>query len=146
MKKIVLITIALLVLGLFLRYETAKIDSKSDSNSVIWNGKQSIETDSEVKNIAIPGQSEMLFEAGKTAQKVNIYNPEQNDCVMVFTLKIGEEIIWKSGDCLPGYGYYGIELERPLEPGTYKASLIHECFRQNKQLNTAIINTTIMVK
>lgn len=147
MKKplvFVLIIIALIVLA---RHEMKMGSSDPDSNSVLWNGKQSIkQTDSEVKNIAVPGQSEMLFEVGKTAQKVNIYNPEQNDCAMVFTLKIGDEIIWKSGECLPGYGYYEIELEHSLEPGTYEGNLIHECFRQNTQLNTANISVTIIVK
>ena len=129
-----------------LRFGEDKSNRNDDSNSVEWTGKQYSEAEESTKNIAIPGQSKMLFKAGETAQKVNIYNPEENDCYMIFTLQIDDETIWKSGECLPGYGYYDIDLDYPLKAGTYNASLIHECFRGDTKLNSAKMEVEIVVK
>ena len=122
-------------------------DMVSDSNAVKWNGKRETNTiQREVKNIAIPGITQMVFTAGKTSQKVNIYNPEINDCDMIFTLNIDGKTIWKSQICQPGYGFYDIELSEKLNTGVYLGTLFYECFRDEKALNSAAINVEIIVQ
>lgn len=144
-RVLTLIIIALLLILLAMgRLNSEGTDLNSSGTK--WTGKQELEQiSSDEKSIAIPGQSEIYFNAGKTCQKVNIYNPEENDCSMIFTLIADGEEIWKSGECFPGYGYYTIDIERPLETGTYDAILVHECFRDSIQLNTANINLKLIV-
>ena len=117
----------------------------SESDGTPWHGKQAIEHQVEVKHIEIPGIDTLYLKAGQTEQQVNFYNPDANDCSMEFSLSIGEDLLWKSGKCQPGYGFYTIELEHPLETGTYKGTLLHECERNGKALNSARMNLEIEV-
>ena len=122
-------------------------DAENDSNSVKWNGKKETEkVRQDVRYIEIPGISQMVFVAGETSQRVNIHNPESNDCDIVFTLSIDNEAIWKSGKCEPGFGYYDIEIAKYLDEGTYQATLLHECYRGKEQLNSAKMNVEIIVQ
>ena len=112
-----------------------------------WRGKQVIEqTQDQVKQISIPGIDKMTFTANDTEQRVNIYNPETNDCTIVFSLYIDEELLWRSGKCVPGYGFYDITLAHGLEAGNYQGVLLYECERDGKQLNSAKVNVEITVK
>lgn len=111
-----------------------------------WHGKQAIEHQTEVKQIAIPGIDRMYFVANQTEQQVNIYNPDTNDCEIKFTLSIDGETLWQSAECSPGYGFYTINLSKPLAAGKYKGTLLHECTRKGKQLNSARMNLEIIVE
>lgn len=138
----ILLCTALIAIALNKHAFTARIAS----DGTPWQGKQVIEHQAEVKQIAIPGIDKMYFKANKKAQKVNIYNPESNDCTMTFGLFIGDDILWYSEKCYPGYGFYDIKLMRCLEPGTYKARLLHMCERDGIQLNSANLNVEIIVE
>ena len=149
------IIILLLIVGILLscvstavilthRFRTASPTPGTDGTP--WHGKQAIERQTEVKQIAIPGIDKLYFVANQTEQQVNIYNPDTNDCEIKFTLSIDGETLWQSAECSPGYGFYQIDLSKPLVAGKYKGTLLHECTRKGKQLNSARMNLEIIVE
>lgn len=140
---VIFLSITLIVLFVLL-YLSPSAPTTSDGE--IWHGKQTIEHQTEVKHIEIPGIDTLYLKAGQTEQQVNFYNPDANDCSICFTLSIGEDLLWKSGKCQPGFGFYEIELEHPLETGTYKGELLHECERDGQALNSAKMNLEIIVE
>ena len=125
-----------------------KPDIEIDSNADEWNGEQPLDQrKQDVKNIAIPGIQSLVFEVNMTKQKVNFYNPEENDCLMQFTLVVDDKELWQSGYCEPGKGYYNIELSEPIEAGTYQAHLHYGCYRQNGDaLNSANMEFPLYVQ
>lgn len=147
MNRAIGITIIALLLILIATGRLNESDTTvPESSGTKWTGKQELEqATGEQKSIAIPGQSEMYFNAGQIHQRVNIYNPEENDCSMIFTLEVDGEAIWKSGECYPGFGFYEIDLSRSLEAGQYSANLVHECYRDGTQLNTANVSFSLIV-
>lgn len=121
---------------------------EADSNADEWNGEQDLnQRKQETRNIAIPGIQSLVFDVNKTNQKVNFYNPEENECLIQFTLVVDEKELWQSGYCEPGKGYYNIDLSEPLEAGTYKAYLHYGCYRQNGDaLNSANMEFPLYVQ
>ncbi len=152
-KKILVVLVLLILLfialiALFLRKPKPKPSLQPDSNASEWEGKQDLEKrKSEIKQIAIPGFDSLVFNADQTEQRVNFYNPKENDCLIVFSLHVGDEEIWRSGYCEPDKGYYTIELSKPLEKGSYDARLLNECYRQDgTPLNSANVQFTLYVQ
>ena len=98
-------------------------------------------------NIAIPGYEKLDFAAGKTAQTVNLKNPQTNDCYFVLSLIINSETLWTSDYIEPGYAVKKLTLSRALDKGEYDAVLHYDCFTLNDKtpLNGAEINLTIKV-
>ena len=74
------------------------------------------------ENIAIPGYEKLSFEAGKTAQAVNLKNPAENAT--------------------------RITLTRALDAGEYPATIHYDCYtiEDNRPLNGAEIELIIEVK
>ena len=135
----------ILALALVLIFKPPVSPELDESDGEKWQGKQAIEHQAEVKHIEIPGIDRMYFKAGETTQKVNIYNPESNDCTISYKLIMKGKVIWKSEKCYPGYGFYEIKLTHSLEAGTYNAHLLHVCERDGQQLNSANMNVEIIV-
>ena len=124
--------------------------SKNNTSSGIkWDGNSITATrDKNEKYIAIPCFTDLCFESNKTLQKVNIYNPEENECIMNFSIVLSDEtVIWESGDTYPGYGFHDIE-SKPLSSGTYEARIITRCFTIDKksELNGSSFKFKINVK
>lgn len=120
----------------------------NDENAVQWNGKQTLPTgNGEIaKAIEIPGFNELTFVANQTIQQVNFYNPENNDCYFQMNLYVANELVWKSENVQPGYGYYEIELSRKLKQGEYPAYLNIKCYNPNgEELNSANIRFDLYV-
>ena len=98
------------------------------------------------ENIAIPGYEKLSFEAGKTAQTVNLKNPPENACTFVLTLTLeGGETLWTGEALSPGEAFTRITLSRALDAGEYPATLHYDCFslNDNTPLNGAEIQLTI---
>lgn len=145
MKKAIFAIVGLALVAV-LASRIADDSREPASDGVRWTGEQDLPRDSpEVGMIEIPGVKDLLFDTS-TVQKVNIYNPESNRCSIVFTLTVGDKILWKSEECQPGFGFYEIELAEALSPGTYKANLLHECYRDGNKLNSANIEINLKVK
>jgi len=119
-----------------------------DGNAVSWQGEQSI-TKPMVNNkpaIAIPGIKEIVFTAGDRKQKVNFYNPKENDCYFQMNLYAEDKLVWKSGNVSPGNGYYDIELNRVFQSGTLQGYLLIKCYKQDgAELNSAKVKFKIDV-
>ena len=100
-------------------------------------------------NIAIPGYEKLSFEAGKTAQAVNLKNPAKNACTFVLTLTLEDgETLWTGKALSPGEAFTRIKLARVLDAGEYPATLHYDCFslQDNTPLNGAEIELIIEVK
>lgn len=120
------------------------------SSGIKWDGNNiTVNRDKNEKYIAIPCFTDLTFRANQTAQKVNIYNPEENECIMDFSIVLSDEtVIWESDNTLPGYGFHDIELSKPLSSGVYEARLITRCFTMDKksELNGSLFRFKINVK
>ena len=101
------------------------------------------------ENIAIPGYEKLSFEAGKTAQAVNLKNPAENACTFVLSLTLeGGETLWTGKALSPGEAFTRVTLTRALDAGEYPATLHYDCFslQDNTPLNGAEIQLTIEVQ
>ena len=101
------------------------------------------------ENIAIPGYEKLSFEAGKTAQAVNLKNPAENACTFVLTLSLTDgETLWTGKALSPGEAFTHITLSRVLDAGEYPAKLHYDCYtiEDNQPLNGAEIQLTLEVK
>ena len=101
------------------------------------------------ENITIPGYEKLSFEAGKTAQAVNLKNPEENACTFVLTLTLEDgETLWTGKALSPGEAFTRIKLARVLDAGEYPATLHYDCYtiEDNQPLNGAEIQLTLEVK
>lgn len=110
-----------------------------DSGAVDWQGEQSTgspKTSDGRKGIAIPGYKSITLKADTKEQKVNLYNPEANDCYFVMSLILPDgTVIWKSKMIPPGKGLYEITLDKTVSAGTYENSILkYECYKQNDEL------------
>lgn len=120
---------------------------KEESNGVVWNGKQTIQTKNEQSFISIPGFDKMVFESNTTKQKVNIHNPETNTCMMNFSIEMQDGTsIWSAENIYPGYGLYDIEINNILERGTYENCIFSiRCFKDNVEINGCNISFILYV-
>lgn len=107
----------------------------SVSSGIKWDGNTiTADSDENKKHIAIPCFDNLIFRANQTAQKVNIYNPEENECIMDFSIVLSDgTVIWESDNTYPGYGFHDIELTKPLSSGVYEARLVTRCFIMDKK-------------
>lgn len=154
-KHILILLLLLLLIGsaaIFLYYHQQP-DNKPDNliydeSADNWQGDQELyKPQSEVPMIKIPGITSLVFAPDTTSQKVNFYNPEENDCLFRMTLNVDGKQYWQSGYCAPGKGYYDIELTEPLETGTYSAYLLVECFKEDgTRLNGANVEFDLQVR
>ncbi len=99
-------------------------------------------------SIDIPGYESLSFKAGSLSQKVNLKNPQTNDCYFVLSLIINSETLWTSDYIEPGEAVKKLTLTRALEKGEYDAVLHYDCFTLNDKtpLNGAEINLKLNVK
>ena len=101
------------------------------------------------ENISIPGYEKLSFEAGKTAQTVNLKNPPENACTFVLSLKLDDgTTLWTGKALSPGEAFTRITLSRALDAGEYPATLHYDCYtiEDNQPLNGAEIQLTLEVK
>ena len=100
-------------------------------------------------SIAIAGYENLSFEAGKTAQAVNLKNPAENACtfVLILTMEDGE-ILWTGKALSPGEAFTRITLSKALDAGEYPTTLHYDCYsiEDNQPLNGAEIELTLEVK
>ena len=88
-----------------------------------------------------------LFISNQTSQKVNFYNPSENDCLFKLTLYADDKQLWESGYIQPSDGYYDIEISDPLDNGEYEGKLIYQCCKEDgTQLNSAVVSFKLTVK
>ena len=113
-----------------------------------WNGQQELPQGDKSVDVEVPGFARLVFTSGSKEQKVNFFNPEENENFLFkFTLYADGKELWESGYCEPGNGYYDIELSEELPTGKYKGVLLTEIFTPDgKALNSAQIEHLLIVK
>lgn len=150
----ILIVIILLIvagiLGFLFSHNNDSEKLSDDKNAVEWNGNQDLPqpTLENAPAIEIPGFKELTFIENQTTQYVNFYNPEHNKCYFQMNLYVYDELLWKSGNVLPGNGYYQIELDKPFDKlDATNGCLKIRCFKENgKELNSATVNFKLTIK
>lgn len=148
----VIILLLLLLLGAIIYILCNQRNSSptlpTDENAVEWEGEQKVpRLQNGQKGIAIPGFDTLVFTANQTHQKVNFYNPSENDCLFRMTMYVNDEALWQSGYCVAGNGYYDIDISKPLAVGDYSAYLKVECFKvDGTPLNGAKVEFDLKVQ
>ena len=105
--KAIYLVIAVAVILILASFFLFGRDDKKESNGILWNEKQNIEKEYEQSSISIPGFDEISFKSNSTNQKVNIYNPDTNNCTMSFSIIMPDNtILWAEENIQPGYGLY----------------------------------------
>lgn len=151
-KKILIIYALLLLIVFGAGFLISNIKNVSildfDDDAVTWDGNQNLlHQTSANNNIAIPGFDSLVFVAGQTTQSVNIYNPEENDCLFLVELYADDILLWQSGYFEPGTGYYTIDLSATLDVGTYAGRLHYSCFlADGTALNDANVAFDLIVQ
>ena len=121
---VLLVVLCIAIITIVFYHPEPKPSLEPDSNASEWEGQQELDKPkTDVKQIAIPGLESLVFKEGQKEQRVNFYNPKENDCLIVFSLHIDDRELWRSGYCAPDKGYYDIELSEPLEKGTRRNAL-----------------------
>lgn len=150
-RKICMIMILLLV-GIIIFFFFGRSDKTvllpTDNNAEDWNGDQKLPSGAKLdsKTIKVPGVSSLVFVADQKGQKVNFYNPKENDCLFRMTLYIEDKEYWQSGYVNPGKGYYDITLDDMLKSGEYNGALLIECYKEEgTALNSAKVEFNLKV-
>lgn len=147
---IILFMILLLIAFIFLSGRQKKADNlllPIDKLAEKWKGNQDLPSSGENKEIDIPGFKTLVFYTNQASQKVNFYNPKENDCLFKLTLYVDDKELWQSGYIQPDDGYYDIEISDPLEIGEYAGKLLYECYKDDGiRLNSAVVSFKLIVK
>lgn len=127
--------IAVIVIIAYLPILLNDTTNNNISRGIKWDGNSiTANHDKPEKYIAIPCFTDLIFAANQTSQKVNIYNPEENECIMNFSIVLSDgTVIWESENVYPGYGFHDIEITQTLSAGIYEARLITRCFTMDKK-------------
>lgn len=151
-RKYIIIILVLLLFGAILfvflmsKHETALTP---DQSAVSFTGIRKTKSKSiEQRGIAIPGLESLVFVADQKSQKVNFYNPQENEGILIaLSLVVDDAVLWSSGNVEAGKGYYDIELSEPLKAGTYDAYLVYDCFTvEGVKLNSAQVKFILYVE
>ena len=147
---ILCIAILLLIAFIFLSGRQGKEDKPLlpiDELAEKWKGNQDLPSSGENKEIDVPGFKTLVFKAKQTSQKVNFYNPSENDCLFKLTLYADDKQLWESRYIQPNDGYYDIEINNSLDVGEYTGKLLYQCYKDDGiQLNSAVVTFKMIVK
>lgn len=123
-------------------------DMLQDNRAAVWNGNQYLPqaASKPVDGIIVPCFDQLTFYENKLTQKVNFYNPEENDCYFKFSLYSDGSFLWESGYVQPGNGFYEIDLKDYLAAGCHDGFLRVECFTYSGEaLNSAKVHFNLTV-
>lgn len=148
MKNKIIIFVTIIVFVLVVLLFADNHNKPLDSNGIEWNGNQDISSyKEEIKYISIPRFNKMYFNQSKN-QKVNFYNPKENTCTMTMELYLNDgSLLWSADNVKPGYGFYDIEIMKPLLKGVYEnCHYIVHCYNDNgTELNGGDIKFVLFV-
>lgn len=133
--------------------ETTKAYGEVDPNAVYGVPDISVPDKIETagREISVPGIPSMKFKAGELEQTHILTNPEGNPCYFQFEIILSDtgEVIYTSKLLPPGYSISKFKLTKPLEAGTYSASVKFNTYtfdKEQKRLNNFVSKTTIYVE
>ena len=153
-KSILLILLLLLAVGggvgwWYLHPDAPVLFPNFDPNATEWQGDQELDKERvDSDSIRLPCMEKLVFKAGETEQRVNLYNPEENTCYMIISLELEDETLWESEVIKPGTGFYTIDLNRVLDTGHYDAYIRYRCFSplNMSELNGANVAVKLTVQ
>ena len=132
-----------LIVGL--NYNQLFVNNKKETKEAI---KQQIDKDASeffekkeesLPNITMPGWKQITIEANTTdISGVNFYNPDANKgyYYLKFQLKIKDEVLYESNLVESGKHIQNIKISRPLEPGTYDATVFIQPYKMDMKTPT----------
>lgn len=154
-KRLYIIVISMLILLLVisgivitvLLNKSPQQSSGDEGNSPV----ESTEVEKLEDSIAIPGFSQLTFQADKCEQVVALSNPAENFCYFKISLILEDgTVIWVSDLVEPGNQSEPITLLQPLKAGTYENVTVHyDCFQMDDdltELNNGEIKITLNVQ
>lgn len=145
-----LVLVALLTFAIFLFVRGCDgTDTKHEESSsgIKWHGEQEILHNYATQYGCVPGFTELTFKSDTVNQRVNFYNPSQNSMAVDMELSLENgDTLWRAYNVQPDYGFYDIELNRPLKSGTYAAQITYK-FRsaEGESYNHGTIPFTLFV-
>lgn len=152
-QKITILICALaaaLATAIFLYYyiQNQQTDSIAySSDAVAWDS--SIGDDADAGVITIPGYEAVPLKAGTDTTKVELGNPESNECLFQFDMILADtgEIIYSSDMVKPGTAIMTQQLDRTFETGDYDLIIrVSTCSLDGKTTyNGTDIETTLHV-
>ncbi|NLN04953.1 MAG: hypothetical protein GX166_09080 [Clostridiaceae bacterium] len=142
------------VLILLLGYILGSINRKSHHHSKIPIDENAVSispspVDLKDQKIKIPAVEKIYFDSSKDIQDVSFVNPPENICSFVITLKLpNKEVIYQSAQIPPNMAIYKITLDKRLEKGKYKDSIItYHCYAPDgTKMNSAEFLVDIVVR
>lgn len=120
-----------------------------DPDAQAWSPASSL-VDQQETGIHIPGYGEVFFPAGEQDVSITLYNPEENQCILVYSLYLDDETepLYTSGGIEPGKAIREITLSRALSAGEYTLKLHITPYdpQTGAQLNGAEVSAALQVQ
>ncbi len=133
-KQIIFIAVTaliiILILMLFLRsYQCGKpppnINEPTESKTLDFTSNNESNT-----SIIIPGVNGINMKSGQLEQKVDFYNPDENNCLFLISIYLSDDtLIWQSDLIRPSEHITQITLKQKLQRGLYRnCRLVYDCY------------------
>ena len=137
------VVIALLMFGLTLRS-----CGNHGTRGVVWDNTGTVDTESPATYVSIAGFDRVAFTPMEITQKVSIYNPKNNTCMMSFIMYIEGEEVWAADDIQAGHGFTEIKLSKVYETGNYSGLMEIKCYDPDsgKRMNGASFEFNVIVR
>lgn len=147
----ILMIVAGLVAGVMIsNYFNQIPDRQYDNNAEnIRQDESGSETEEIIDSIAIPCWDTLIMIADQTEQEVKFLNPEKNkNCDFQLTLLLDDGTeLWKSQLIPNGKAVYHITLNQPLQAGTYRATMVYDCYTTDgTKLNGSTLDFNLIAK
>lgn len=139
-RLLVILGLLLLLAGATFYYsnksQNGERQSTIETEGENWTGKRKTKKkQAPQESIAIPGFDSIELKENEVAQKVNFYNPKENNCYFKLKLILDDgTLLWESKYIEPNKGVYDIELLKALPKGEHNAILKYETFTMDKSL------------
>lgn len=119
---------AVVVLISPLRYSTDQ-QNEFTFPAVVGNGSDGFVANTRI-SASIPAMTGIELTSGTLEQDIQLYNPDENPCVFVVSLYLGDgTLLFQTDPIHPGCTTEAVTLTRVLEEGRYKnAMLIYDCY------------------
>lgn len=136
MIYILLLIVVILVLLLLLKCcsNKASTPSPSEDTSQTTSTDKTLDfipaVDAPSNSITIPAVTGINLKSGQLQQKVDFYNPKENQCYFVISIYLSDDtLIYKSDFLAPTETITEINLLQTLQKGTYKnCRMVYNCY------------------
>lgn len=136
MIYILLLIVVILVLLLLLKCcsNKASTPSPSEDTSQTTSTDKTLDfipaVDAPSNSITIPAVTGINLKSGQLQQKVDFYNPKENNCYFVISIYLSDDtLIYKSDFLAPTETITEINLLQTLQKGTYQnCRIVYNCY------------------